>query len=160
MRLKGIVEEDFTNYKYPSMFLNTCFCDFKCCTELGIDVGACQNAPLAQSKIIDIPDQVIFDHFRNNPITKVVVVGGMEPFLQMDELESLIKLFRENYDDSLFVIYTGYYPEEIKDSLDRIKQYKSIVVKFGRFVPDKPGIFDPILGINLASDNQYAMVIS
>ena len=29
MRVKGIIEEDFTNFKLPSMFINTCFCDFK-----------------------------------------------------------------------------------------------------------------------------------
>ena len=39
MRVKGIIEEDFVNYKVPSMFINTCFCDFKCCTELGLDLS-------------------------------------------------------------------------------------------------------------------------
>ena len=29
MNLKGVKLEDFVNYKKPSMFLITCFCDWK-----------------------------------------------------------------------------------------------------------------------------------
>ena len=57
MRVKGIIEEDFVNYKVPSMFINTCFCDFKCCTELGLDVGVCQNSPLAQADLRTLREQ-------------------------------------------------------------------------------------------------------
>ena len=35
MIIKGIIDEDFVNYKKPSMFLGTCFCDLKCCREKG-----------------------------------------------------------------------------------------------------------------------------
>ena len=80
MRIKGIIEEDFTNYKVPAMFINTCFCDFKCCNELGIDVEVCQNAPLANSPIKSIADRVICEHFVRNPITKAIVVGGIKRY--------------------------------------------------------------------------------
>ena len=43
MRVKGIIEEDFTNFKLPSMFINTCFCDFKCCTESNLGIEVCQT---------------------------------------------------------------------------------------------------------------------
>ena len=33
----------------------------------------------------------------------------------------------------------------------------SIIIKFGRFIPNKPSRFDELLGVELASDNQYAM---
>ena len=33
MKLKGINTEDFVNYKKPSMFLITSYCDFKCCKD-------------------------------------------------------------------------------------------------------------------------------
>ena len=56
MRVKGIIEEDFANYKSPAMFINTCFCDFKCCNEAGLDIGVCQNAPLAQAAIKQIAE--------------------------------------------------------------------------------------------------------
>ena len=120
MRVKGIIEEDFTNFKLPSMFINTCFCDFKCCTESNLGIEVCQNAPLAQAPSKDIPDSVIYQHFANNPITKAVVIGGMEPFLQIDEVETLIKLFRSNGDISPIVIYTGSYPIVIQPKLDPV----------------------------------------
>ena len=160
MRVKGIIEEDFTNYEVPSMFINTCFCDFKCCTELNMGIGVCQNAPLAQSPIKEISDDVIYKHFESNPITKAVVVGGMEPMMQIDEIISLISLFRQNSDWSTFVIYTGYYPQEIENELALLRPLGNIVVKFGRFIPNKPSRHDDVLGINLSSDNQYAERIS
>ena len=95
----------------------------------------------------------------NNPITKAVVIGGMEPMLQLDEVESLIKLFRNNGDDSEFVIYTGYYPEEITEQLESLKPLGTIVIKFGRFIPDRPSRYDDVLGITLSSDNQFAWKI-
>lgn len=160
MRVKGIIEEDFANYKVPSMFINTCFCDFKCCTELDMDIGVCQNAPLAQSPIKEISDDVIYKHFESNPITKAVVVGGMEPMMQIDEIISLISQFRQNGDWSTFVVYTGYYPQEIENELALLRPLGNIVVKFGRFIPNKPSRHDDVLGINLSSDNQFAERIS
>lgn len=160
MRVKGIIEEDFTNFKLPAMFINTCFCDFKCCTESNLGIEVCQNAPLAQAPTKDIPNSVIYQHFANNPITKAVVIGGMEPFLQIDEVEDLIKLFRSNGDTSPIVIYTGYYPNEVRSSLERLEKYENIIVKFGRFIPNKPHRYDDVLGITLSSDNQYAEQIS
>lgn len=160
MRVKGITPEDFVNYKLPSMFISTCYCDWKCCTELGLDIGVCQNAPLAQSENIDIPYQTIYEQFINNPITKAVVIGGMEPMIQINEVIDLINLFRTNGENCPFVIYTGYYPNEIPEPLERLKQYKNIIVKFGRFVPNEKSIYDEVLGVTLASDNQYAEVIS
>ena len=145
MRVKGIIEEDFTNFKLPSMFINTCFCDFKCCTESNLGIEVCQNAPLAQADTKEIPDTVIYQHFSTNPITKAVVIGGMEPMLQIDEVESLIRLFRASGDKSPFV---------------RLRKYKFIIVKFGRFIPDRQHRYDNVLGIELSSDNQYAEQIS
>lgn len=114
---------------------------------------------LAQAPSKDISDKVIYEHFVNNPITKAVVIGGMEPMLQLDEVESLIKLFRDNGNDSEFVIYTGYYPEEITEQLESLKSLGTIVIKFGRFIPDRPSRYDDVLGITLSSDNQFAKKI-
>ena len=110
MRIKGIQMEDFVNYKLPSLFLASSTCDFKCCREQHLDTGICQNAPLAQAPTQDVPDTVLYEKFSANPITKAVVIGGMEPFLQIDEVESLLSLFREKGDHSPFILYTGYYP--------------------------------------------------
>lgn len=160
MRVKSIVSERFQDYKLPSMFIATCFCDYKCCTELGLDIGVCQNAPLAQMEDKDIDDQTIYEQFINNPITKAVVVGGMEPMIQINEVIDLINLFRNQGENCPFIIYTGYYPNEIPEPLERLKQYKNIIVKFGRFVPNEKSRYDEVLGVTLASSNQYAKVIS
>ena len=160
MRVKDILPEDFINYKLPSMFISTCFCDYKCCTELGLDIGVCQNAPLAQADIKDIDNQVIYRQFVTNPITKAVVIGGLEPMIQINEVEELIKLFRENGENCPFVIYTGYYPNEIPKPLETLKHYQNIIIKFGRFIPNDQSRYDEVLGVTLASSNQYAEVIS
>ena len=160
MRVKAIVAEDFINYKLPSMFISSCFCNWKCCTELGIDVGVCQNAPLSQSETKKIDNQIIYEKFITNPISKAVVIGGLEPFLQFEEVLNLIKLFRNQGENCPFVIYTGYYPPEIENQLQRLKRYSNIIVKFGRYIPNRPNHLDPVLGVTLASDNQYAEVIS
>lgn len=160
MKVKAIVAEDFINYKLPSMFISTCFCDYKCCTEQGLDIGVCQNAPLAQMEDKDIDDQIIYEHFVNNPITKAVVIGGLEPMIQINEVVNLINLFRNQGENCPFIIYTGYYSNEIPEPLERLKQYKNIIIKFGRFIPNDQSRYDEVLGVTLASSNQYAQKIS
>lgn len=43
MRVKTVVDEDFTNYKKASMFVGTISCGGKCCTEAGLPLSVCQN---------------------------------------------------------------------------------------------------------------------
>ncbi len=160
MRVKGIIAEDFVNYKTPAMFINTCFCDFKCCTDIGLDKGVCQNAPLARAEVKEIADEVIYRHFASNPITKAVVIGGLEPFLQFPELRSLIEVFRKSGDQSAFIIYTGYTADEVAEQVKRLSEFRNIIIKFGRFRPNQTPHRDEVLGVNLASDNQYAVQIS
>ena len=50
--------------------------------------------------------------------------------------------------------------EEISEQVLWLKQFKNIVIKFGRFVPNQTPHYDEILGVNLASDNQYAKKVS
>lgn len=160
MRVKGITLEDFVNYKLPSMFISTCYCDWKCCTEAGVDIGVCQNAPLAQAEIKDIDNEIIYRQFASNPITKAVCIGGLEPMIQINEVLELIDTFRKHGEDCPFVIYTGYLPNEIPKPLEQLKQYKNIIVKFGRFIPNSQSKYDEVLGVTLVSSNQYAEVIS
>lgn len=58
------------------------------------------------------------------------------------------------------VIYTGYNESEIADEVDIIRKHKNIIVKFGRYRPSDTGKYDEVLGVNLASRNQYAKKIS
>ena len=41
-----------------------------------------------------------------------------------------------------------------------LELYENIIVKFGRYVPNQLPHYDNVLGIKLASDNQYAKVVS
>lgn len=161
IKLKGIIEEDFVNYKLPSMFLITSTCNWKCCKEAGVDISICQNQSLSKEKIKNISNEKIFERYINNPITKAIVIGGLEPFDQFNELFDLISYFRtyKNCKDT-FVIYTGYYPEEIDGYLCMLKGYENIIIKFGRYIPNRNNKYDEILGVTLASDNQYAVKIS
>lgn len=158
MKLKGIVIEDFINYKLPSMFLITCSCDWKCCKEAGNNI--CQNMEIVKEKNKNISDEKIFEKYISNPITKAIVVGGLEPFDQFEELHNLIHYFRENNCEDEFIIYTGYYPEEIEEYVYFLKMFKNIIIKFGRYIPNRNNKYDEILGVTLASDNQFARKIS
>ena len=160
MRLKGLIDEDFVNYKYPSMFIGTCFCDWKCCTEQNLDISICQNSQLANFKIIDISVEDLFHRYIQNPISKSIVIGGLEPIKQFDEILELIAIFRSNDCMDDFVIYTGYYPEEINEYLNKLKEFPNIIMKFGRYIPGQEKHFDEVLGINLVSNNQYGERIS
>ena len=160
MRIKGLQDEDFVNYKKPSMFIGTSMCDWKCCTEQCLDNSICQNSSLANSKTIDISVDEIYHRYINNPITKSVVIGGLEPMLQFSDVLELIKIFRDNSCNDDIVIYTGYYPSEIRHEIEELERCKNIIVKFGRFLYNDKPIFDDILGVTLASSNQYAEKIS
>lgn len=160
IHLKSVIMEDFVNYKVPSMFLITSQCNWKCCHEGGFSEAVCQNQPLVSQPIKEYNISSIYNAYASNDITRAVVIGGLEPMLQFDEVYNLISYFRENGCEDYFVIYTGYYPEEIQEQLNKLKQLPSIIVKFGRYVPGHEKHYDEILGIYLASDNQYAEVIS
>ena len=161
MRVKTIVDEDFVNYKTPSMFIGTISCGGKCCYEGGFPLSVCQNDGWRGCAPIDIRDEVIVKRYLQNQITHAIVLGGLEPMEQSDEVLALIKTLREDFDchDDV-VIYTGYYPDEVTAILDKLQVFDNIVVKFGRYVPNMKSRFDDVLGVNLASDNQYAVRIS
>lgn len=159
MRLKNIVDEDFVQYRKPCMFVSTCFCDWKCCTDLGMDICTCQNSPAYDCRIVNKRNDVLVKRYMKNPFTQSVVFGGFEPMLQFDELVELIRAFREQTEDDI-VIYTGYRENEIADKVEVLKQFGNIIVKFGRYVPNEKPHNDEVLGVMLANDEQHAVKIS
>ena len=149
MKIKGLISEDFVNYKKPAMTIMFPYCTFKCGTEY------CQNSPLSKAEDIEIDITNIVIRYLNNPITESVVMQGLEPFDSWYDLIEFVKQLRESTDDDI-VIYTGYYKEEIIDKVEILRKYKNIIIKYGRFLYNDKPIFDDILGITLASSNQYA----
>lgn len=157
MVIKQLLDEDFVNYKKPSMFIGFSSCTWKCDRECGKKV--CQNGTLATTPNIEIDVKILVDRYINNPITKAVVCGGLEPFDTWNNLQKFIIELRQKSQDDI-VIYTGYKKEEISYAVDWLNLFPNIIVKFGRFVPGQQKHYDEVLGIYLASDNQYAERIS
>lgn len=162
MRLKGLLDEDFVNYKESSMFLISPFCDFKCDREYGSTI--CQNSDLAKSDIITIDNDELITRYLENDITTSVVIGGLEPLIngwfEEDLLPFIYNLRVKNNCSDTVVIYTGYNKNEVESKIDALKKFNNIIIKFGRFIPNQKSRYDDILGINLVSDNQYAEKIS
>ena len=157
MVIKGITAEDFSNYKKPSMFIAFPKCTWKCDRECGVQV--CQNGALARNPDLNIDVNIIVKKYLDNPITKAVVCGGLEPFDSWQDLLIFVGEFRRNLQDDI-VIYTGYNKEEVADKIEILKKHGNIVIKFGRYVPGHKKHYDEVLGVWLASDNQYAERIS
>ena len=153
MKIKGLISEDFVNYKKPAMTIMFPYCTFKCGTEY------CQNSPLSKVEDIEIDITDIVIRYLNNPITESVVMQGLEPFDSWNDLIELVGCLRESTDDDI-VIYTGYYKEEIIDKVETLCKYKNIVIKFGRYIPNQEKHYDEVLGVYLASSNQRGEKIS
>ena len=158
MKLKNLIQEDFSNYKTCAMFLGFPSCTWKCEKDCGRK-GLCQNAALALSPTIDVSIEDLITGYLANPLSSAIVCGGLEPFDSWTELSEFIAKFRQKSNDPV-VIYTGYEPEEIDYAIQYLKLFSNIIVKFGRFVPDQESHYDEILGVNLASPNQRAERIS
>ena len=157
MLIKGIIDEDFINYKKPCMVIEFPYCSFKCDKECGKQV--CQNGALANSQNINIERMDLINRYLKNDITQSIVMQGLEPFDSWDDLISFIFLFRCYSDDDI-VIYTGYNLSELEEKVELLSYFDNIIIKFGRYIPNKQSHYDNVLGVNLASDNQYAIKIS
>ena len=159
MIIKEIKDEDFINYKKPSMFIAFPSCTFKCEKECG--EHCCQNSALAQAPNIEIGVDDLVNRYINNPITNAVVCGGLEPMDSFEDLWRFIFHLRIKGCSDDVVIYTGYRENEIsQEYLSRFTLVPNIIIKFGRFIPNQHPHYDEILGVNLAGDNQYARRIS
>lgn len=163
MILRGLVDEDIVNFHKTSMYLIFPHCSFKCDKECGREV--CQNSSLATAPLLEISPESVCERYINNPLTSAVVCAGLEPFDSKFDLLSLVDCMRRRYErDDPFVIYTGYTEEELESNElpeqnfihSHLKEYPNIIIKYGRFIPDQESHYDEVLGVKLASPNQYA----
>lgn len=168
MKIRGITDECFSDYKYPTFYIVFPYCSFKCDKENGCKL--CQNSQLINEPIIHINAGELIARYQRNPITKGIVLGGLEPFDSEDDLmEFLIYARSVSKITDPIIIYTGYTKEELEAGQwgsyvdlplhrviwDFIKEM-GVIIKFGRFRPNEESHYDEILGVNLASNNQYA----
>lgn len=160
MRLKFIKDEDTVNYKKISMFLGAISCTWKCCMKAGCSPDLCQNEPWSREPIKDYPVADVIKRYMDNPLTEAVVIGGLEPFDCFEEWFEFCCEFRKVSNDPI-VFYTGYNYEEVPQIAATLAYYiPNVIIKWGRYIPNSKSRYDEVLGITLASDNQYAEVIS
>jgi hypothetical protein len=157
MEIKGVLHEDFVNYKKPSMLVMFPKCTFKCDKECGSQV--CQNSALAQGPTTCIAAPYLVEKYLENPFTSAIVCAGLEPFDSFTDLLAFVHEVREKTKDDI-VIYTGYDEKEIDMLVYQLVFYDNIYIKFGRYIPGQKSHYDEILGVNLASDNQYGKKVS
>ena len=163
MIIKGLVDEDFVNYKKPSMYIAFPKCSFKCDREACCSI--CQNSNLANEPDIEISNIELVSRYLRNPITKAIVMSGLDPFDTPAMLYNLVEEFRKYTNDDI-VIYTGFKESELKNLqayrifLNALQDFPNIIIKFGRFIPNQEKHYDEVLGVDLASPNQYARRIS
>lgn len=159
MKLKGIIDCDFTNYKEPVLTLEFPYCNFKCDVLNGCQV--CQNNTLAREPNIEISLKKIWELYKQNPLTKGFCLQGLEPLDSINDVLDLIYYIRgNNLCNDPIIIYTGYNKEEVTKFIYQITQYDNIIIKWGRFIMNQKPHYDKVLGVNLASDNQYAEKIT
>lgn len=154
MIIKGVIDEDFANYKKPSMLISAPCCTMKCGAEY------CQNHPLLKKPDTIITAYKLAKRYLQNNLTHAVVFGGLEPMDTFGDILDFVRTLRlmECKDD--IVIYTGYNKEEISTQLMFLKYYSNIIIKFGRYIPGQQPHYDEVLGVYLASDNQYGEKVS
>ena len=70
------------------------------------------------------------DRFIGGGFLGPFVLGGLEPLDSFDDVWSFISFIRDNtlLEDDI-IIYTGYYPEEIEDKINKLKKFKNIYLK-------------------------------
>lgn len=152
----NINDTDFVNYKEPTFNIALGItCTFKC------GINLCQNSELAKSKTIKCNIKDIIKRYLNQNISHTVTFQGLEVLDNIKQLLWFIHNFRKFSNDTI-IIWTGYTKEECIDFVYIIKKMecKNIIIKFGRYIPDQEKHYDEVLGIYLASNNQYAERIS
>ena len=166
--IRGILFEDFVNYKKPCLMMAMPYCDFKCNKECGQEV--CQNHDIINNRVHTSRISTLVDNYIRNKITKAVVFQGLEPFYQNkeDHIDSFSEVLafvhylrKVRHCDDDVVIYTGYTEEECREKgfIQALQAYSTnhnIIIKYGRYIHGDEPHYDEVLGIKLASNNQYA----
>ena len=158
MLVKNIVYEDVANYKETSMFIATPRCTLKCDKVNGCQV--CQNSELLKSRDIIIDTDKVIQKYLANKLTHAIVFGGLDPIDTFEDLILFIDRLRTRYKcNDTIVIYTGYEKGEDPVIENFLRHYDNIIVKWGRYIVGDEPHYDELLGVKLASNNQWSELI-
>ena len=133
-------------------------CSFKCCPE---HPEICQNNPLCQQRVKHVFISKLVNQYVRQKLASSITIQGLEPLDNLIELLWFLWYLRKQTSDAVFV-WTGYTEEEAEWFIKVIKDLNldNIFIKFGRFVLNGEPRFDDVLGVVLASSNQYCKKIS
>ena len=79
-------------------------------------------------------------------VDNMLQVEYVNPSLVLETIEIPLEEVEKSEDPAKYV----------QDKIKELIQYKNIIIKFGRYIPNKDKRFDEVLGVWLASDNQFA----
>ena len=163
MKISSFIET-FVDYKNQGILIGFPTCSGKCWKELGMDTSICQNEVL-KNEVIEISLENLckkIEDYIKSGFAKAVILAGLEPFEDTENVLSIISFIQKVSSDTDIVIYTGFNEDEITKEIGKIKAIakNKIIIKFGRFIPNDNSVYDAVLGITLASKNQYAKQIN
>ena len=155
-----VIDADFVNYKEATFIIYAGIsCTFKCCKD---NPALCHNSPLYNQPKINCSISDLINRYDNQTISHTITFQGLECLDNLKQILWFIYYFRQAHDDTV-IIWTGYTKEECEDLIYLFKNkmnFSNIIIKYGRYIPNQEPHYDSILGVNLASDNQYAEKIS
>ena len=151
-----INDSDLINYSEPTFnILAGISCTFKCCPN---NPEICHNNPLCNQNPIRCEIPKLIERFNNQNLCKTITFQGLECLDNLKQILWFIYHFRKTNNNTI-IIWTGYTKDECEDLIYLIKEkmkWENIIIKYGRFIPDQQPHYDEVLGVELASDNQYA----
>ena len=162
IELKGIIWEDMVNYKKIGSTFMFPKCDFKCDRENGVQL--CQNWELAAAPSQKYDIDELMRLYQIMILPESIILQGLEPLdSPIDIYTVAAAMQRHDITDDL-VIYTGYNKNENDDITNIIDTVSfltpgSLIVKWGRYLPNQTSHYDEVLGVKLASDNQFGEII-
>jgi pyruvate-formate lyase-activating enzyme len=130
-------------------------CDWKCLKEQNLPLSTCQNSHTCDIGNKEIELKELVARFNDNVLSECVIWAGLEPMLQFEEMLCFINEFRKTNNEEV-IIFTGYYPEELKWHIEKLKSFSNLIIKFGRYIKNSKPIRDNLLKIELVSENQFS----
>jgi len=160
IRLLDLPRTSLTNYKKINYYIPIGIsCTWKCkdCQNIHYKkfFEKCDQNHKSWMKNVKINTKTIITNYMKNSLVDSIVLSGLEPFDNFDDLKILINDFRTFFDDDI-IIFSGYEDIEIDHKIEELEKYYNIYVKFGRYIPNRKKFFDKLLNVELASDNQYS----
>lgn len=146
IKIHGI-KETFNDYKKVGMYVAFPQCSLNC--------KNCQNAHLREVEPLEVSLDYLVKIILDNDLIDSVILSGMNPMDSFDDVMSLIREVR-NKSNIEIIIYTGMRESNLTNEIKKLKEFNNVIIKFGEYIPNSKEKFDEVLGINLASDNQYA----